>query len=790
MDNLPGGMPDPGRARDLAEFIGLLSELREWASAPSYRSLAKRVGPLIRPARVVPTATVVDAFKAGRRRLDLDLVVAIVRALGVDEPTVDFWRQACVRVHVEAKTGGASGVLRQLPAELATFTGRERELGDVLSLAVAPADGQGRSAVVISAIEGMAGVGKTQLAVHAAHRLVAEGHYADLQLYVNLRGFDAERPAADPADVLEAFLRQLGTPSQQIPTDFDQRAAMFRDQMHDRRALLLLDNAADERQVRDLIPAGGNSLVLVTSRRRLAGLDGAWLLVLDTFTAEESTKLLVRILGAERVRAEPRAAADIVTECGGLPLAVAIVAARLRSRPAWRLADLARQLRTDPAVGLREGNRSPWPVFRLSYDGLPGPAKRVFRLLAAHPGRDVTVGPTAALAGLDTVQAHMMLELLADEHLLQPKESGRYEMHDLLRVFAGEVLLEEEPATAREAAVIRLLRWYAVVGDAARRIVRPELHPLAPPSEWTARPAIRFSSEAEAMAWAGQEAANLLAAINLANDQGDALLCTRLYAAIDWYLSIEYRWHDVTTVGEAVLKNVSHAQDESATAWLHLRIATALEEMGRFESSEAHLVAALDTYRRLGDNDGQLAVLVRFAACASTAGRHDVAFAMMAEALSIARLSGDQDAAAKVLNSRAITHHQLHRPAEALKDLQESLSYARSGNSSQMVATLVRNLGFTYLVLEDYLDAEAQFAEAATMFHELGDTFRHAESLHGAARALYGQGHIAEARHSAAQGDAILNRAAGAQAQHQQRRLEASPLRYVESAAIDGTARA
>ncbi|WP_160311230.1 tetratricopeptide repeat protein [Streptacidiphilus anmyonensis] len=283
---------------------------------------------------------------------------------------------------------------------------------------------------------------------------------------------------------------------------------------------------------------------------------------------------------------------------------------------------------------------------------------------------------------------------------------------------------------------------------------------------------------------------NLLAAINLAYERGDALLCIRLYAAADWYLRIERRWHDATTVGEAVLMNASDAQDETATAWLRLRIGIALAEMGRLESSETHLVAALDTYRRLGDHAGQMAVLGNFAAYAAPAGRHDVAFAMVAEALSIARLPGDSIAAAKVLNSRAITHHQLHRPAQALKDLQESLRYARSGHNGQLVATLVRNLGFTYLVLEDHLNAEARLREATVMFQELGDTFRHAESLHGTARALYGQGRLAEARHSAARGDAVLDNAPGELAEHQRRRLESSPLRYDESTAIDGTARA
>lgn len=276
MGELRDGMPDPDRAEDLAEFVGLLGELRAWAGLPSYRVLAKRVGPLMRPAREIPLSTVVDTFKTERRRLDLDLVVAVVRALGADEPTVDRWRAACIKVHGLAKSGGPAGVFGQLPTDLATFTGRREELARLISQATHPQEGLGSGAhtVVISAIEGMAGVGKTQLAIRAAHELVRAGHFTDVQLHVNLRGFDADLPPADPSAVLEAFLRQLGVPVQQIPATRDERAAMFRDRLRERHALILLDNAADEEQVRDLIPAAPSCLVLITSRRSLAAWTG------------------------------------------------------------------------------------------------------------------------------------------------------------------------------------------------------------------------------------------------------------------------------------------------------------------------------------------------------------------------------------------------------------------------------------------------------------------------------------------------------------------------------------
>ncbi|MER5641290.1 hypothetical protein ABT095_30635 [Kitasatospora sp. NPDC002227] len=235
--------PDPGQAADLAEFIGQLGKLVVWAGAPSHRELARRVGPLLRPPQELSKSTISDAFVPTRRRLNLELVVGIVRALGLDEPVVGRWRDACVRLHAEARTGGPAGVFRQLPADLATFTGREAALRELLKAAEAPAGGQPRT-VVLSAIEGMGGIGKTRLAVHAAHELVRRGRYRDLQLYVNLRGFDPGQQPADPAEVLDGFLRALEVPAQHIPAGLDARAAMFRDRMHSRRAIVLLDNAA------------------------------------------------------------------------------------------------------------------------------------------------------------------------------------------------------------------------------------------------------------------------------------------------------------------------------------------------------------------------------------------------------------------------------------------------------------------------------------------------------------------------------------------------------------------
>ena len=393
--------PDPAGAVDLADFIERLRLLRAHAGSPSFRVLAKRVGPLLKPPQDVTHSTVSDAFDPTRRRLNLELVAAIVQALGVPEAQVPRWRAACVAAHAARRPAGTAGVFRQLPAELATFTGRRDELAELMGLVGVTGDGDAAAprTVVVSAIEGMAGVGKTQLAIRAAHELVRAGRFADVQLYVNLRGFDADAAPADPADVLDSFLRQLEVPARRIPAERDERAAMFRDRIAGRDALVVLDNAADEAQVADLIPADPRCLVLVTSRRNLAGLDGARLFRLDVFPLVDALELLARVVGDERVAAEPEAAVEVVELCGLLPLAVSLAAARLRSRPAWSLARLATHLRDSGLDAVRAGSRELRPVFDLSYRELPAATARAFRLVSLHPGRGFTTGAVAALTG-------------------------------------------------------------------------------------------------------------------------------------------------------------------------------------------------------------------------------------------------------------------------------------------------------------------------------------------------------------------------------------------------------
>ncbi|NUP51430.1 MAG: tetratricopeptide repeat protein [Catenulispora sp.] len=783
-------LPDPDTIVDLPDFINALGRLRVGTGGATYRALAKKVGPLLRPPQQVSASTVHDVFSPHRRRLDFDLVTALLGAFGLDAATAERWRQACVRVHAAAKTGGPVGVFGQLPAELATFTGREQELKRLLSEASGSGAGAAVRTVVISAIEGMAGVGKTQLAVHVAHELVRSGRFTEVQLYVNLRGFDPHHAPTDPAAVLEGFLRELGVPGPNIPAGLDERSAMFRDRLHGREALIVLDNAADESQVRDLIPAGSDAMVLITSRRSLAGLDGASLVLLDPYELSEALDLLVKIVGADRVLAEPHAAREIIGLCGGLPLAVALAASRLRSRPRWTCADLARRLRANMVAGLGgDGSRSPWPVFELSYVGLPEPERRLFRLLALHPGQDVTADSVAALAGVTAVRANEGLELLADEHLLQPKQEGRYELHDLLRIYAHERLAADEPAAARAEAHGRVLSWYTVTADAAVRAKYPHMYMLELPASVTRGIQASFADEAEAVAWCAAELPNLTAAAWAAYESGDAILCSRISLPLARLLAVEGQWQDAAKMAHLGLEAAESAGDVAAQALAHHRSAGAIAMNGKgTEESQEHFMAALRLFRSIDDDAGVLDTYVAILGVGVQQPEAD--FDMAQEALAIARRIGNKVAEANVLFNLAGTLNRAQRPADALEYVLGSLAIVRDHGGRYAIAVNALGAGFTYLALEDYVNAEACYSEAVALFRETGDLYRHIECLHGLARALRGQGRPDEARQTVVEADMVLDSLDAARASQFRQRLESSPSRYSESTTIDPGGRA
>lgn len=779
---MPGGSdtgtrPDPENAADLAEFIELLDQLRMWAGGPSTRSLARQAGPLMRPPRVLSHSTVAEVFQTWRRRLDLDLVAAIVRVLGEDEAAVDRWRAVYLRVQRDTKAAvqaaGQAGVLRQLPVDLATFIGREKELAYLTDAA-----GENSRTVVISAVEGMAGIGKTQLALHAAHRLVQAGRYTDIQLYANLRGFDPDHEPSDPAAVLDVFLRQLEVPAARVPAGLDERAAMFRDRIHGRQALLLLDNAADDEQLRPLLPASPTCLVLITSRRSLAALDGARTVTLDVLTTEESVEVLARIVGADRVAAEPEAAERIAELCGGLPLAVSIAAARLRSRPVWTLRYLADRLET----GLDEitaGSRGLARVFDLSYQGLSTCAQRVFRLLGIHPAVDFTAASITALAGVDLAEADRVLELLQDERLVQQKVLDRYELHDLLRAYAAERAAAQTGEQERSEAVTAVLTWYLVTAMEAAQLVNP-YQPLPFPTDDVRGDIVRFGDAKQALAWYERERPNLLRIFSQGLTLGHDRLVVQLALVMTRFEEVARNWRESERLLRAALPSARRRAAREAEAHLLNALGFTLFQDNRFEQAFSPLQEALALSRELHDLVNEQRALNVIALLYTGTGDHERGLELALRALSL-REHAEVRLVPRSLSAYATVAtclHGLGRPGEALTYIAASIEEAKAQNDPLFVAVALHNLGFTYLVLERHTEAIAAFEESVPLAQDLGNRYIHADDLNGIARALHSQGRIPDAQEMNRRALAVFDDLPDAEAARYRGQLDVSPLRY------------
>lgn len=357
-----------------------------------------------------------------------------------------------------------------LPADIEDFTGRRTEV-DKLLAELAGTAGL-RRAVVISALAGKPGVGKSALAIHVAHRL--RDRYPDAQLYVNLRGAESER--LDPYTALGGLLEDLGLTGDTIPADIGRRSTMYRAQLAQRRALVVLDNACDEAQVRALMPGDSACAVIVTSRAPLGGLEGVRLHALDVLDDAAAIELLGKIAGPKRVRAELEQAKQIVGMCGGLPLAIRIAAGLLAERPSWTLSKLAARL-SDERQRLQElrlGDLEVRASFALSYDELDDDARRVFRRLSGLSGSDFGPGVAAALDDSDNSVAERVLERLADAQMLETSTEDRYHFHDLIALFARERANAEDRADDRALATSRARRWYLHEAALVNHLLTPQ----------------------------------------------------------------------------------------------------------------------------------------------------------------------------------------------------------------------------------------------------------------------------------------------------------------------------
>jgi DNA-binding SARP family transcriptional activator/tetratricopeptide (TPR) repeat protein len=531
---------------------------------------------------------------------------------------------------------------RSLPAGIGDFTGRAEQVDWLLSLLTEPGEPR---ALVVSSIGGMGGIGKTTLAVHVGH--LAGSQFPDGQLFVNLRGTSAE--PLDPHDVLGGFLRQLGLAPEAVPDNTEERGALYRSLLADRRMLIVLDDAAGSDQVRPLIPGGSGSMVLVTVRQWLSDLDGAAHLHLDTLAEDAAVELFARIVGAERVRAESAATREVLGICAGLPLAIRLAGGRLAARPNWRVGDLAGRLRS-AANRLDEfdlGRRSLRSVFEVGYTAFlddrrgPGPAARAFCLLGLCTGQDLGLPAAATLLGLPEEQAGRLLEQLVDVHLVSSPRPARYSLHDLLRAYAAERAELDLTAGERETAVKRLVTWYTLTVDSANLQLVPGRVQQAPDPLRGVPPAAMFPTTAEAYAWCQGERANLLSAVYLARAYGAHRLTGQLATALWSFLKLEHDLRSCVSILEVALDQVLREGDPAAEAGARNNLGIALTEDGRMAAGIAQLEICLAIRRDLGDLTRASGTLNNLGIAAMEAGQPERALRYLREGVELVQLSGD-----------------------------------------------------------------------------------------------------------------------------------------------------
>lgn len=680
-------------------------------------------------------AAALDGYEKLRHRLAEDL--------GTDPgPELAEAHRQVLRQEFATRGDASVSAFRQLPPDIADFTGRRAELRR-LHAWLSPAE-VGGSAVAITSIEGMAGVGKTRLAVHLAHQLVAAGRYRDAQLYADLRGH-ADQPPADPAAVLASFLRLLGIAGTQLPRDMDERATLYRHLLHDRSALVLLDNAADEEQVRPLLPAGPRNLVLATSRRVLA-LDGACRLVLDVFTPDEATELLARIADPLRVADEAAAARQVARLCGELPMAVALAGHRLRARPTWRMADVVTRLREgNPRLDeLATGTRRLRAVFDLSYDALPSDLAELFRFLGTHPGDHFTTRSAAALTGRLPDVVRPMLDQLVDERLLTMTSPDRYHFHDLLRDYARQLADRVDPQDQREAAAKRLL-WDSFVRtkDAVTR-----LDPARPwPKKLTVDDVQRFRDGEHAESFLAAERANLMAIALDAADRADPLARLGVWLAhsLFWFLFPRGHLQDLETLNAMIVRVSRQLGDPEEEAWGLLSLGILDVSQHRVDDGIARLETAAAIAGRVGDLVTEQRALCNLANATSEAGRHGEAAALLERQLAIAQDLGDDVARLTGIANLGCIQRRLGNAGAALHRYREGLALATRVGDGRFTALLHHEIGRIHLNRNEFDLAHTHLSSALSSMRAGGGRFDQPPTLIGLSRACRARGRARDA---------------------------------------------
>ena len=656
------------------------------------------------------------------------------------------------------RAGGVAAVPRQLPAAVTDFTGRAAELG-TLTRMLDQADGGAPGTVVISAIGGTAGIGKTALALHWAHQVAHR--FGDGQLYVNLRGFDPSGTPASPTEAVRGFLDALDVPPGKIPPRPEAQAAQYRGLVADRKMLIVLDNARDEQQVRPQLPPSPASLVLVTSRSQLTGLaaaDGARLLSLDVLPDAEAVQLLTARIGAARASTEPAAVAEIATRCACLPLALAVAAARAVARPGFPLSVLAGELRDSAgrldALDSGDPSASVRAVFSWSYQQLSAEAARMFRLLGLHPGPDISVQAAASLAACREPAARRLLGELARAHLIGERVPGRYAFHDLLRAYAADQAAESDPD--RTAAVGRLLDHYLHTTALASTVLYPgrELVALAPPSADAVyeRPA----DYRQALDWFEAERPVLLAAVTLADSGGRDVYTWQLAWTMKPFMEMRGHHHEYAAVQRTALEATARLGDLTGQAMCSRLLATALTNMGDYDQALGYCMTSLELSRQLGNRLGEAKAYQDLCQLAGRQARYAEALGHAEQALRLFRAVGNRSGEAASLNGAGWCRARLGDYQQAVEYSRQALALCAEVGHRFLEGYSWDCLGFAEHGRGNLAAAADCYQRALTIFREVGDRRSEADVLIRSGDTCHVAGELPEARDAWRQALTIL----------------------------------
>ncbi|MDA8372561.1 MAG: tetratricopeptide repeat protein [Nocardiopsaceae bacterium] len=676
-------------------------------------------------------------------------------------------------VHITAPAptdGPAAPVPRQLPMAVTGFVNRSAELARLDALlppSAGEATGESGTAVVISAIGGAPGIGKTALALHWAHRV--RSRYPDGDLYVNLRGH-GPGPRLDASEALGSLLQALGVPPGGIPLDLDGRAALYRSRLNDRHMLIVIDDAVSAEQVRPLLPASPGCLALVTSRSTLSGLvarEGAQRMTLDTLTTEEALTLLRNTVGARRVDAEPEAARALVAHCARLPLALRILAERLTARPEAALgdvvADLAAEDRRLDALGTADDELSDVrAVFAASYTALPSDAARLFRRLGPHPGAEFSAAACAASAGLAVREALPLLDRLTAANLLQRTGRDRYRLHDLLRVYAAERFHAEEAPGAGPEVLRLLVHWYLATARNAVQVTTPNFRLVDLPDNGDAptEPTV-FDGTDTALTWFEQERANLVGSVRAALDHRLHDLAWRLPTTAGPLFELHRHWHEwrqLNQWGLEAARALGHRYGQARNLlsladaeWLLGNTDTALEhyeaalatnqgtgdgwvegfalrqigairwQRGDGDAARALIRRGIDAFRGAGERRGEGMALLSLAECERTVGRFDAALTHCRTAIGIFTEIEDTWTIAWGRCFSAAVLNSSDSRAEALAEYRAAIAVFRDVDDRDSEAVALTGMGEAYTAMGEPDQARAHLGAALDIFTSVDD---------------------------------------------------------------------